>query len=74
MPHGRYLTAPIFIFNLAGEMMYILNQRLKAQNVPLDKGSWVVMVQPPRYSQILVGPFTSRSSCRSFFATRNRCQ
>jgi hypothetical protein len=33
MPLGRYLLAPIFVFNLAGEMLYILNQRLKAQNI-----------------------------------------
>ena len=42
MPLGRYLTAPIFVFNLAGEMIYILNQRLKAQNIPQDKGKLFV--------------------------------
>jgi len=42
MPLGKYLTAPIFVFNLAGEMMYILNQRLKAQNIAQEKGKLLV--------------------------------
>ncbi|XP_067141105.1 protein OSCP1 isoform X2 [Centruroides vittatus] len=33
---------PILVINLGGEMMYILDQRLKAQNIPKDKGDKVV--------------------------------
>lgn len=60
MPHGRYLVAPILVFNLAGEMLYILNQRLKAQNVPADKGTHAV-TQLRRCLPILAEPSTSRS-------------
>ena len=30
-------TLPLLFINLGGEMMYILDQRLKAQNIPLEK-------------------------------------
>ncbi len=33
---------PMVIINLGGEMMYILDQRLKAQAIPSDKGSKVL--------------------------------
>ena len=31
--NGYFLASPILIINLAGEMMYILDQRLKAQSI-----------------------------------------
>lgn len=40
MPLGKYLLAPLLVFNLAGEMMYILSQRLKAQNISVEKGNY----------------------------------
>ncbi len=30
-------TLPILFLNLGGEMMYILDQRLRAQNIPKEK-------------------------------------
>lgn len=33
---------PIIVLNMGGEMIYILNQRLQAQNVPLDKARKVL--------------------------------
>lgn len=30
-------TLPLLFLNLGGEMLYVLDQRLRAQNVPLDK-------------------------------------
>jgi hypothetical protein len=33
MVTGRYLTAPIIVFNLVGEMVYVLYQRLTSQSV-----------------------------------------
>ena len=32
-----YKTLPLLFINLGGEMMYILDQRLKAQDIPHDK-------------------------------------
>lgn len=34
---GSQLAMPILVMNLGGEMMYILNQRLQAQNIPHEK-------------------------------------
>ena len=34
---GRLLAMPLLIINMGGEMVYILEQRLHAQNVPMDK-------------------------------------
>lgn len=36
-------SLPLIFINMGGEMMYILDQRLKAQSVPTDKtkkGTW----------------------------------
>jgi len=36
-------TLPLLFINLGGEMLYILDQRLRAQNIPADKakkGRW----------------------------------
>ena len=38
--YGRAL--PILILNLGGEMLYIIEQRLNAQNIGLDKSSKVL--------------------------------
>lgn len=32
------LAMPVLIVNMGGEMVYILEQRLEAQNVPKEKG------------------------------------
>lgn len=32
------LAMPILVINMGGEMVYILEQRLEAQNVPREKG------------------------------------
>ena len=32
-------TLPILFINLGGEMLYILDQRLRAQNIPKEKAS-----------------------------------
>lgn len=34
---------PVIVINMGCEMMYILDQRLRAQNVPPDKGSRVLL-------------------------------
>jgi hypothetical protein len=36
-----YFAMPIIVINMGGEMIYILNQRLKAQTVPDDKAEKV---------------------------------
>lgn len=41
-------TLPILFFNLGGEMLYILDQRLRAQNILPDKAmkgvkNWAVL-------------------------------
>lgn len=33
-----YYSLPLIILNLGGEMFYVLDQRLEAQNVPIAKG------------------------------------
>lgn len=33
MVSGKYLTSPILLINLAGEMLYILHQRLITQSL-----------------------------------------
>ncbi|KAJ8273421.1 hypothetical protein GJAV_G00101430 [Gymnothorax javanicus] len=35
-------TLPLLVINLGGEMLYILDQRLQAQNVPVDKAKKVM--------------------------------
>lgn len=57
MTSGLHLLSPIFVFNLAGEMMYILNQRLKAQNIPSEKGM-MLLIQPRKYLLTLEGQST----------------
>lgn len=39
---GSLVAMPILIINMGGEMMYILNQRLTAQNIPEEKASKVL--------------------------------
>lgn len=39
---GSLVAMPILIINMGGEMMYILNQRLHAQNIPAEKASKVL--------------------------------
>lgn len=41
-------TLPLLFINLGGEMLYILDQRLRAQNIPADKakkGRWQLICQ-----------------------------
>ena len=40
--HGAQVAMPIIVLNMGGEMIYILNQRLQAQNVPLEKSRKVL--------------------------------
>jgi hypothetical protein len=40
--HGAQVAMPIIVLNMGGEMIYILNQRLQAQNVPVDKARKVL--------------------------------
>uniref|UniRef100_A0A668RNL7 Uncharacterized protein n=1 Tax=Oreochromis aureus TaxID=47969 RepID=A0A668RNL7_OREAU len=35
-------TLPLLFINLGGEMLYILDQRLRAQNIPADKAKKVM--------------------------------
>ena len=53
---------PLMVFNLAGEMLYILNQRLQAQN--LEKVSH--RHSPRRRRRCLTGMENARVSCPSF--------
>lgn len=39
---GSLMTMPILIINMGAEMIYVLDQRLKAQNIPRDKSSKVL--------------------------------
>ena len=42
--HGGFLhVMPMLIINMGGEMMYILEQRLRAQSIPPDKSSKVLV-------------------------------
>lgn len=34
---GSLLAMPMLVINMGGEMVYILEQRLRAQNIPTDK-------------------------------------
>ena len=38
---------PLLIINMGGEMVYILEQRLQAQNVPIDKSKRGAMCAAP---------------------------
>jgi hypothetical protein len=42
MSETYLMTMPIIIYNLGGEMIYILCSRLKAQNIPIDKSKKVI--------------------------------
>ena len=42
MPQGTYLALPFIILNMGGEMIYILHQRLQAQNVDATKSKKVL--------------------------------
>jgi len=42
MVFGSQVAMPIIVLNMGGEMIYILNQRLQAQNIPADKGKKVL--------------------------------
>ncbi|DAZ97620.1 TPA: hypothetical protein N0F65_002239 [Lagenidium giganteum] len=39
---GSLMTMPMLIINMGAEMIYVLDQRLKAQNIPRDKSSKVL--------------------------------
>lgn len=39
---GSQVAMPIIVLNMGGEMIYILNQRLQAQNIPLEKSRKVL--------------------------------
>jgi len=42
MSQGSLLASPIIIINMGGEMIYILDQRLKAQKIPAQKANKVL--------------------------------
>lgn len=42
MVFGSLVAMPFIVLNMGGEMIYILNQRLQAQNIPADKGKKVL--------------------------------
>jgi hypothetical protein len=53
--NGSLFTMPILVLNMGGEMVYILNQRLQAQNVAQGKGSQVLNdVLRAMYSPIFI--------------------
>lgn len=37
-PRGHLLAMPVLVVNLGMEMIYVLEQRLRAQCIPADKG------------------------------------
>lgn len=39
MAVGTLYTMPLLVINMGGEMMYILEQRLQAQSIPVDKSA-----------------------------------
>lgn len=42
MTNGSLLAMPIIVLNMGGEMVYILSQRLQAQNVADEKARKVL--------------------------------
>jgi hypothetical protein len=36
---GSLMTMPMLVINMGAEMIYVLDQRLRAQNIPRDKSS-----------------------------------
>jgi hypothetical protein len=42
MAHGAMLAMPMLVINMGAEMVYVLDQRLKAQSIPRDKSSKVL--------------------------------
>lgn len=45
---GSLMTMPMLIVNMGAEMIYVLDQRLKAQNIPRDKSSKGMTDRRPR--------------------------
>ncbi|OQR84281.1 hypothetical protein ACHHYP_13569 [Achlya hypogyna] len=43
MTSGALLAMPMLLINMGGEMIYVLDQRLKAQNIPEDKSTKVLV-------------------------------
>ncbi|OQS00079.1 hypothetical protein THRCLA_06250 [Thraustotheca clavata] len=43
MTSGALLAMPMLLINMGGEMIYVLDQRLKAQNIPQDKSTKVLV-------------------------------
>ena len=71
---GSYLSLPFLLLNMGGEMMYILDQRLRAQNIAPDKSQRVLVdVIRNLYADRLQDdlfrpqPLYSMSSARQFF-------
>ena len=51
-PRGHLLAMPVLILNLGLEMIYVLEQRLRAQAIPADKGRRGASLPfPPSQSQ-----------------------
>lgn len=42
---GTMFCMPFVVFNLGGEMLYILQQRLKAQNIGESKGKKGTLIE-----------------------------
>lgn len=36
---GALMTMPMLVINMGAEMVYVLDQRLKAQNIPREKSA-----------------------------------
>jgi len=71
---GAYLSLPFLILNMGGEMIYILDQRLRAQNIAPDKSQRVLLdvirnLYAERLQEDLFRPqpLYSLTSARQFF-------
>jgi hypothetical protein len=71
---GSYLSLPFLILNMGGEMIYILDQRLRAQNIAPDKSQRVLLdvirnLYAERLQEDLFRPqpLYSLTSARQFF-------
>lgn len=61
-------TLPIIILNLGGEMFYVLDQRLRAQNIPQIRGQKGIMytyVKNKYFNNRYIRRFIIMISCSS---------
>ncbi|KAF6208539.1 hypothetical protein GE061_016997 [Apolygus lucorum] len=69
-----YYTLPFLFINLGGEMMYILDQRLRAQNIAVEKAKKVIndivrIMYNPRFMEELFKPqeIYNKAALKSLF-------